>query len=147
MTAKPECKAEDSKGCGCAEPSPEHQPAAAHLPGKVLYGSQKGTAASFAKQLAMQAATFGVELQAVDLQDYEVEQLWKEHWVLIVLSTYENGSPPDSARYACMLLLSPTMRPKASSFCMCKTHAVQSILSSAFGPMHLSHLPGKKICS
>ena len=46
-----------------------------------------------------QAATFGVELQAVDLKDYEVEQLWKEHLVLFVLSTYENGSAPDSARY------------------------------------------------
>ena len=101
VTANKECKGDDGKGCGCAEPSQQHQPASAQLqrlPGKVLYGSQKGTAATFAKQLARQAATFGVELQAVDLKDYEVEQLWKEHLVLFVLSTYENGSPPDSAR-------------------------------------------------
>lgn len=64
----------------------------------MLYGSQKGTAASFAHQLVRQAATFGVELQAVSLKDYEVEQLWKEHLVLLVLSTYENGSAPESAR-------------------------------------------------
>lgn len=71
----------------------------------MLYGSQKGTAAAFAKQLVRQAATFGVEMQDVDLQDYEVEQLWKEHLVLLVLSTYENGSPPDSARSViCMRL-------------------------------------------
>ena len=101
LTAKEECKGEDGKGCGCAAASQEQQPAPAQLqrlPGKVLYGSQKGTAATFAKQLARQAATFGVELQAVDLQDYEVEQLWKEHLVLLVLSTYESGTPPDSAR-------------------------------------------------
>ena len=103
VTAKKECEGDDGKSCGCDEPFQGHQPASAsaqsqRLPGKVLYGSQKGTAAAFAKQLARQAATFGVELQAVDLKVYEVEQLWKEHLVLLVLSTYENGSPPDSAR-------------------------------------------------
>ena len=100
---KNQCSGPDGKACGCATKSSHQLSASAQserLPGKVLYGSQKGTAASFAKQLVRQAATFGVELQAVDLKDYEVEQLWKEHLVLLVLSTYENGSPPDSARSA-----------------------------------------------
>ena len=101
------CKGPAGTGCHCddAPQSQSTQPAAAaaaRLPGKVLYGSQKGTAASFANQLVRQAATFGVELQAVDLETYEVEQLWKEHLVLLVLSTYENGSAPDSARYKSM---------------------------------------------
>ncbi len=104
------CKGPAGTGCQCADPpqSQSTQPAAAaatRLPGKVLYGSQKGTAASFANQLVRQAATFGVELQAVDIKTYEVEQLWKEHLVLLALSTYENGSAPDSARYkACLQL-------------------------------------------
>lgn len=100
---KRQCNGPDGKACGCATESQDQSLAPAQserLPGKVLYGSQKGTAASFAKQLVRQAATFGVELQAVDLKDYEVEQLWKEHLVLLVLSTYENGLPPDSARSA-----------------------------------------------
>lgn len=118
VIAKPECKAEDGKGCGCAESPQEHQPASTHLPGKILYGSQKGTAATFAKQLAMQAATFGVELQAMDLKEYEVEQLWREHLVLIVLSTYENGSPPDSARYGMYAAREPYYATQASSFCI-----------------------------
>ncbi len=85
------CKGPAGTGCHCADPpqSQSTQPAAAaaaRLPGKVLYGSQKGTAALFANQLVRQAATFGVELQAVDLETYEVEQLWKEHLVLLVLS-------------------------------------------------------------
>ena len=88
---KRQCNGPDGKACGCATESQDQSLAPAQserLPGKVLYGSQKGTAASFAKQLVRQAATFGVELQAVDLKDYEVEQLWK------------NGLPPDSARSA-----------------------------------------------
>ncbi|KAL3153770.1 hypothetical protein ABBQ32_013358 [Trebouxia sp. C0010 RCD-2024] len=107
LTAKEGCKDEDGEACAGAAPLQKQQPASAQLqrlPGKVLYGSQKGTAATFAKQLARQAATFGVELQAVDLQDYEVEQLWKEHLVLLVLSTYENGQPPHSARWFCQWL-------------------------------------------
>ena len=105
------CKGPAGTGCHCADPhqSPSTQPAAARLPGKVLYGSQKGTAASFANQLVRQAATFGVELQAMDLETYEVEQLWKEHLVLLVLSTYENGSAPDSARYKGMLAADMSM--------------------------------------
>lgn len=120
VTANKECKGDNGKSCGCAEPSQGHQPASQlqPLPGKVLYGSQKGTAAAFAKQLARQAATFGVELQAVDLKDYEVEQLWKEHLVLLVLSTYENGSPPDSARYTGRWLSILSSNPSACSVTM-----------------------------
>lgn len=108
------CKGPAGTGCHCADlpQSQSKQPAAAaaaRLPGKVLYGSQKGTAAAFANQLVRQAATFGVELQAMDLESYEVEQLWKEHLVLLVLSTYENGSAPDSARYKGIFAADMTM--------------------------------------
>ncbi|DBA96026.1 hypothetical protein WJX77_003968 [Trebouxia sp. C0004] len=103
------CRGPADTGCHCTD-SPQSQSAqpaaaaAAPLPGKVLYGSQKGTAALFANQLVRQAATFGVELQAMNLETYEVEQLWKEHMVLLVLSTYENGSAADSARWFCQWL-------------------------------------------
>ena len=91
------CNGLKASDCGCEHKSVPTK-TASHLPGKVLYGSQKGTAATFAKQIARQAASLGVELQAVGLKDYEVEQLWKEHLVIFVLSTYEHGSPPTSAR-------------------------------------------------
>ncbi len=45
----------------------------------------------------------------MDLETYEVEQLWKEHLVLLVLSTYENGSAPDSARYKSMFAADMSM--------------------------------------
>lgn len=87
------CKAtSQAKQCKAAAP------AGIKLPGKGLYGSHQGTAAAYASQLVRQAATFGVELQAVDLKSYEVKQLWKEHLVFVVLSTCEGGSPPDAAK-------------------------------------------------
>jgi hypothetical protein len=39
-------------------------------------------------------------MQALDLASYEVEHLWKEPLLVLIMSTYENGSPPDSARSA-----------------------------------------------
>ena len=87
-----------SSDCSCAQ-KPFTAAAPTSLPGKVLYASQKGTAAAFAKQIVRHAVGVGVELQAVNLKDYEVEQLWKEHLILLVVSTYENGSPPEPARY------------------------------------------------
>ena len=94
--SKHQCNGNNSD-CGCAHKQVTAI-SATPLPGKVLYGSQKGTAATFANQMVRHAAGLGVELQAIDLKNYEVEQLWKEHLILLVVSTYENGSPPESAR-------------------------------------------------
>lgn len=66
--------------------------------GKALYASQKGTAASYAHQLAKAAASVGVALTVADVAQYEVEQMWKEQCIVLVLSTYEDGTPPSSAR-------------------------------------------------
>lgn len=66
--------------------------------GKVLFGSQKGTSSRLARQLAEQAAAQGVQLSVLDLGAFEVEQLWRERLVIIVISTYEDGTPPQDAR-------------------------------------------------
>ena len=134
-----------STACGCTPGLDNAQPPCIktqRLPGKVLYGTQKGTAANFAKQLVRQAATFGVELHAVDLKDYEVEQLWKEHLVLLVLSTYENGSPPDSAR--CAISSKPWLSGALLSWpvglCLTKHllcgHYIQCMTCSMHSPTH-----------
>lgn len=99
MDTKPTCCNGKATDCGCTQSSLLRN-SATQLPGKVLYGSQKGTAATYAHQLARHAASVGVEMQPVNIKDYEVEQLWKEHMIIFVLSTYENGSPPTSARSA-----------------------------------------------
>lgn len=77
--------------------------------GKVLFGSQKGTSKKFAQQLATDFALKGIELEVVDLGSYEVEQLWKESLVIFVLSTYENGTPPEGAKWFCEWLSDSAM--------------------------------------
>ena len=71
---------------------------APQLTGKILYASQKGTAASYAHQLAKAAASAGLALTVTDVAHYEVEQMWKEQCIVLVLSTYEDGTPPTSAK-------------------------------------------------
>ena len=66
--------------------------------GKILYASQKGTAASYAHQLSRAAALAGLVLTVADVAQYEVEQMWKEQCLVLVLSTYEDGTPPSSAK-------------------------------------------------
>ncbi|CAL8466621.1 g6157 [Coccomyxa elongata] len=45
-----------------------------------------------------------MQLTASDLAAFEVEQLWKEQLVVIVTSTYEDGKPPQNARWFCQWL-------------------------------------------
>ena len=66
--------------------------------GRILYGSQTGTAARLAHQLAGLSAAAGVALTVSSADSYEVEQLWKEELCIFLMSTYEGGSPPDSSR-------------------------------------------------
>ena len=112
------CRSSNSQqpNCNCREDTPAEptrpsdgkaeaqQPAGADLsPGSrgiILYASQKGTAASYAQQLAAEAASTGLFFLVQNVAQYEVEQMWKEHCVILVLSTYEDGAPPSSARCA-----------------------------------------------
>ncbi len=84
-----------------ASPSPRDADA---VMGRVLFGTQRGGAAAFARQLAADGAKLGVALEASDMQTYEVEQLWKERVLLVVVSTYEGGEPPEGARWFCRWL-------------------------------------------
>ena len=71
--------------------------------GRVLYASQKGTAAAYAGQLAAAAASVGLCLTVTNIAQYEVEQMWNEQCIVLILSTYEDGNPPTAAR--CVMLL------------------------------------------
>ena len=71
--------------------------------GRVLYASQKGTAAAYASQLAAAAASVGLCLTVTDIAQYEVEQMWTEQCIALVLSTHEDGNPPTAARRVILL--------------------------------------------
>ncbi|MEM1143558.1 MAG: assimilatory sulfite reductase (NADPH) flavoprotein subunit [Pseudomonadota bacterium] len=63
----------------------------------ILYGSQTGNAKHLAEELAEQAASRGMNPVLVDMADYKVNRLKTEKYVAIVVSTYGEGDPPESA--------------------------------------------------
>ena len=65
---------------------------------KILFGSQTGSAETFAKTLVQEGKTIGFRSEAVDLLDYEPEDLQDESCVVFVVATYGEGEPTDSAR-------------------------------------------------
>eukprot|EP01006_Ploeotia_vitrea_P057942 TRINITY_DN68505_c0_g1_i1.p1 TRINITY_DN68505_c0_g1~~TRINITY_DN68505_c0_g1_i1.p1 ORF type:complete len:692 (-),score=387.30 TRINITY_DN68505_c0_g1_i1:64-1905(-) len=65
---------------------------------KILFGSQSGTAESFAEDMGKEAKAYGFKAKVVDLEDYDHEQeLEEEHFVVFVVATFGEGDPTDSA--------------------------------------------------
>lgn len=97
--------AKNSAGCCRADDDSESQKRATVTGGKILYGSQTGTARRLAHKLANSLRTrHDVDLDVVDMADYDPEDLVKENVVLVVLSTYESAdgaAPPDAAQWFC----------------------------------------------
>lgn len=137
VDSSPESKECSSDACGCRvsnkkAQNPASEPSTAECVsarlaacgGKILFGSQKGTSAWFARKLTEHAAAEGLQLRVVDLSAYEVEQLWEEELVIIVISTYEDGTPPENARW--LTSHRPTVAPfsnrKACPGCQCSLH-------------------------
>eukprot|EP00667_Euglena_gracilis_P003055 EG_transcript_3060 len=64
----------------------------------ILFGSQTGTADTFARTLAKEGKDIGFRTKVVDLLDYEVDNLATEKLVIFVVATYGEGEPTDAAR-------------------------------------------------
>ncbi|WP_417317174.1 assimilatory sulfite reductase (NADPH) flavoprotein subunit [Emcibacter sp.] len=71
------------------------KPAARSL--TILYGSETGNAVAIAEQLRNRAVECGLEPHLKDMADYKFRQLDKEEDLLIVVSTYGEGDPPQPA--------------------------------------------------
>lgn len=63
----------------------------------VLYGSETGNSAALAATLAERAAKRGFALSLHDMAAYKTRQLKNEHDILVIVSTYGEGDPPQSA--------------------------------------------------
>lgn len=63
----------------------------------ILYGSQTGNAKGLANQLKEQAEAKGLAVKLVNMSDYKTSQLKKEKFVVIAVSTYGEGEPPEDA--------------------------------------------------
>jgi sulfite reductase (NADPH) flavoprotein alpha-component len=60
----------------------------------ILYGTETGNSRELAKSLATAAAEFGLAPRLWDLSDYKVRQLKDEQDLLLIISTYGEGDPP-----------------------------------------------------
>eukprot|EP00210_Caulerpa_lentillifera_P005773 g5520.t1 len=67
--------------------------------GKILFGSQTGTCRKLAYLLRQASTRTHTRFQVVDLKDYEVDDLFDEELILIVISTHENGTPPTTSQW------------------------------------------------
>ena len=85
---------------------PAAEPTTALVSGRILFGSQTGTARRLAHKLAHSLRVrHGVVLSPTDAKDFDPEDLVREPVVLVLLSTYEdtdgNAVAPDAARWLC----------------------------------------------
>ncbi|MEZ6930731.1 assimilatory sulfite reductase (NADPH) flavoprotein subunit [Aeromonas sp. S16(2024)] len=63
----------------------------------ILYGSQTGNAKGVASAIQAQAKAQGLPVTLTSMADYKPKQLKKESHLLVVVSTYGEGEPPESA--------------------------------------------------
>lgn len=63
----------------------------------ILYGSQTGNAKGVASAIQAQAKAHGLPVALTSMADYKPKQLKKESHLLVVVSTYGEGEPPESA--------------------------------------------------
>ncbi|MFM7969473.1 assimilatory sulfite reductase (NADPH) flavoprotein subunit [Aeromonas sp. A-5] len=63
----------------------------------ILYGSQTGNAKGVASAIQAQAKARGLPVNLTSMADYKPKQLKKESHLLVVVSTYGEGEPPESA--------------------------------------------------
>lgn len=63
----------------------------------ILYGSQTGNAKGVASLIKTQAEARGLPVTLTSMADYKPKQLKKETHLLVVVSTYGEGEPPESA--------------------------------------------------
>jgi len=60
----------------------------------ILYGTETGNAAELAKALAASAKESGLAAEAVDMANYKTRRLGEEQDLLVIVSTYGEGDPP-----------------------------------------------------
>src|SRR6185312_12594272 len=80
-----------------AIPSASEQAGQGHRTLTILYGSETGNSAALASSLADAARGLGLTLTVGDMADYKMRRLKEEQDLLIVVSTYGEGDPPQPA--------------------------------------------------
>jgi sulfite reductase (NADPH) flavoprotein alpha-component len=86
----------------------------------ILFGSQTGNAESLSRRAAKIAGQRGFAATAIDVAEYNPSGLDQEQNLLLIISTYGDGEPPDSAKPFSRFLLgddAPTLPQLRYSVC------------------------------
>ncbi|CCG42219.1 assimilatory sulfite reductase (NADPH) flavoprotein subunit [Magnetospirillum molischianum] len=78
--------------------APSRPEAVATEPLVILYGSQTGHSADLARHIERRAIGRGLAARAIDMAAYPLQEVKTLRHLLLVVSTYGEGEPPDSAR-------------------------------------------------
>ncbi|MGE0666196.1 MAG: assimilatory sulfite reductase (NADPH) flavoprotein subunit [Sphingomonadales bacterium] len=82
---------------GASPPQPQAEAAPSQRRLSILYGTETGNSAGVARALATAATDKGLRPTLTDMADYKTRQLGQEQDVVIVVSTYGDGDPPQPA--------------------------------------------------
>jgi len=93
LREKAEAKVSQTEGCGegCScvcKRTPQKV--------KILFGTQTGTSKEWANKLASEIEKKDFSTEVVDLALYDPDELSEESLILFVISTYTDGTPPES---------------------------------------------------
>jgi sulfite reductase (NADPH) flavoprotein alpha-component len=75
-------------------PASTAQPAACL---SILYGSQTGNSKAVAQQIKQESDKRGIHAKVINMADYKPNQLKKETHIIVAVSTYGEGEPPEDA--------------------------------------------------
>lgn len=65
---------------------------------RIFFGSQTGTAEEFAKTLAKDARSQGINATALDLERFDPANVTKDSFAVFLVATYGEGDPTDNAK-------------------------------------------------
>eukprot|EP01127_Copromyxa_protea_P005461 TRINITY_DN15390_c0_g1_i1.p1 TRINITY_DN15390_c0_g1~~TRINITY_DN15390_c0_g1_i1.p1 ORF type:complete len:687 (-),score=176.60 TRINITY_DN15390_c0_g1_i1:106-2127(-) len=66
---------------------------------QIVYATQKGTTRRFAQQLAEEARKFpDLKVDVLNVNSFEVDELHTKKFVVFIVSTYTDGTPPDDGK-------------------------------------------------
>ncbi|XP_068654301.1 S-adenosyl-L-methionine-dependent tRNA 4-demethylwyosine synthase [Aristolochia californica] len=103
--------------------------------GKLLFASHTGTSKTLARRLFSSLSFNDIPFDLLDARDYEPEELCNESLLLIVASTWDNGTPPPDAVFLARWLSESADDFRVGSLLLsrCK-FAIFGVGSRSYGP-------------
>eukprot|EP00163_Fabomonas_tropica_P031487 TRINITY_DN7509_c0_g1_i1.p1 TRINITY_DN7509_c0_g1~~TRINITY_DN7509_c0_g1_i1.p1 ORF type:complete len:724 (+),score=244.58 TRINITY_DN7509_c0_g1_i1:226-2172(+) len=117
--------------CGCGKEE-DDMPAGRSL--SILYGTYALTSLNFAKSLAEEAKSKGIEnIRICDLETYEIDELSQEDVVVVIISTFTGGTAPPKAKAFCSWLQDLSLDQRGGNLLRNVSFAVFALGDTTYG--------------